>query len=95
MHAPHRFSVLACAALAVATLFVAGAMIGHYADAAQRGAGYVVLYWPVLLLDRLPASASILRTSTLHIVLLYFAGYLLAWVLASNLVAAAVRRRSR
>lgn len=92
MLVPNRFSVLACAALAVASPFVARAMIRGPVDAAGHGPGYLMLYWPVLLLDRLPAFASVLRTSALHIVLLYFAGYLLAWFLASNLVAAIVRR---
>ena len=92
MRLPNRFHVLACAALAVATPLAAGALAGHYADAAQRGLGYVVLYWPVLLLDRLPAFAAVLRNSALHIVLLYFAGYVLAAFLAANLVAAIARR---
>ena len=92
MLVPNRFSVLACAALAVASPFVARAMIRGQAGEAQHGLGYLVLYWPLLLLDRLPAFASVLRTSALHIVLLYFAGYLLAWFLASNLVAAIARR---
>ena len=92
MLVPHRFSVLASAVLAVASPFVAGAMARSHAGGAQHGFGYMVLYWPMLLLDRLPEFASVLRTSALHIVLLYFAGYLLAWFLASNLVAAIVRR---
>lgn len=92
MLVPNRFSVLACAALAVASPFVARAMIRGPVDDAGHGLGYMVLYWPMLLLDRLPAFASVLRTSALHIVLLYFAGYLLAWFVASNLVAAIVRR---
>ena len=89
---PHRFSVLACAVLAVATPFVAAMTTWGRGSGAQHGLGYLVLYWPRLLLDELPPFASVLRTSALHLVLLYFAGYLVLWFVASNLVAAIARR---
>jgi hypothetical protein len=92
MLVPNRFSILACAALAVATPLVAGALMGSRVDQGGRGLAYHLLYWPVLLLHRLPAFADVIKTSALHIVLLYFAGYVLAWFVAGNLVAAIVRR---
>ncbi len=92
MLVPHRFSVLACAALAVASPWVAGAVARGASNASRHGLGVALLAWPMALLNRLPAFADVLKTSALHIVLLYFAGYLLAWFLATNLAAAIARR---
>ena len=79
MPAPNRPSILISAALAVATPLLAGAMAWHYLDDDRRsGWIYVLVYWPSILLDRLPGRAAEAFTlSALPTVLLYFAGYLL------------------
>jgi hypothetical protein len=79
MPAPNRPCILISAALAVATPLLAGASAWHYLDEDRRsGATYVLLYWPSILLDALPARAAAAFTlSALPTVLLYFAGYLL------------------
>ncbi len=79
MPAPSRPSLLIAAALAVATPLVAGAQAWRLVDEEPRsGALYVLLYWPSLLLDLLPARAAEAFTlSALPTVLLYFGGYLL------------------
>jgi len=80
MSAPNRLSVLISAALAVATPLVAGARAWRLVGA-EPGSGvlHVLLYWPSLLLDRLPARANeVLTLSALPTVLVYFGGYLLA-----------------
>ena len=79
MSAPIRFCILLCAALAVATPLLAGAMAWRYLDDDRRsGWIYVLVYWPSILLDRLPArAAEAFTVSALPTVLLYFAGYLL------------------
>jgi len=74
----NRASILLAAALAVASPFVAGAMAWGYVDAEARGPGYLLLYWPMLLIDQLPRRASsVLMTSGLVPLLLYFGFYLL------------------
>ena len=79
MPAPNRPCVLISAALAVATPLLAGSMAWRLVDGEPRsGLGYVLLYWPSLLLDLLPARAAEAFTlSALPTVLLYFGGYLL------------------
>jgi hypothetical protein len=79
MPAPNRPCILISAALAVVTPLVAGAMAWRYLDDDRRsGLIYVLLYWPSILLDSLPARAAEAFTlSALPTVLLYFAGYLL------------------
>ena len=79
MPAPNRLSVLLCAALAVATPLLAGSMAWRLLDDGRRsGAVYVVLYWPSILIDCLPARfAEGFTRSALPTVLLYFGGYLL------------------
>jgi hypothetical protein len=97
MPAPNRFDVVACAALAVATPVVAGAAIWRHLDPADRhGVGYLLLYWPSLLLDALPGRvAEAFARSALPTVLLYFGGYLaLAWLLRGVARAWAGRRRA-
>jgi len=75
----NRASVLLAAALAVASPLVGGALAGAFVDARTRGVGYDLLYWPVLLIDRLPQRASdVLMASGLVPLLLYFGGYLVA-----------------
>ncbi len=87
MPAPNRFCILLSAALAVVTPLLAGSMAWRLVDEAPRsGPGYVLLYWPSLLIDLLPARAADAFTQTaLWTVLLYFAGYLLACQLARTL----------
>lgn len=97
MLVPHRASVLVSAALAVASLYVAAAeAAAHAGDVAwQHGVVHALVGWPALLLARLPTvAADVLATSPLHLVLLYFGGYLLAWFALLNLHAA-IRRRGR
>ena len=79
MPAPNRPCILLCAALAVATPLLAGSMAWGYLDDDQRtGLAYVLLYWPSILLDHLPAAAAEAFTlSALPTVLIYFCGYLL------------------
>ncbi len=79
MPAPNRLSVLISAALAVATPLVAGARGWRLVDEEPHGgAGYVLLYWPSLLLELLPKrAAEAFQLSALPTVLLYFGGYLL------------------
>ena len=79
MPAPNRLSILISAALAVASPLLAGAMAWRYLDDDRRsGLIYVLVYWPSILLDRLPERAAEAFTlSALPTVLLYFAGYLL------------------
>ena len=63
----------------MATPLLAGASAWHYLDDDRRtGLIYVLLYWPSILLDALPARAAEAFTlSALPTVVLYFAGYLL------------------
>jgi hypothetical protein len=77
--APDRPGILLAAALAVATPLLAGSMAWSYIDEDQRhGAAYMLLYWPSILLDRLPpAAAAAFTLSALPMVLMYFGGYLL------------------
>ena len=79
MPVPNRPSILLCAALAVATPLLAGSMAWRWLDEQRRiEAVDVMLYWPSLLLDLLPARAAEAFTlSALPTVLIYFAGYLL------------------
>jgi hypothetical protein len=79
MPAPNRLSILISAALAVATPLLAGAMAWRLLDEDGRsGFAYVLVYWPSILLDCLPAAAADAFTlSALPTVLLYFGGYLL------------------
>jgi hypothetical protein len=79
MPAPNRLCILISAALAAVTPLAAGTMAWRYLDDDRRsGLIYVLLYWPSLLLDSLPARAAEAFTlSALPTVLLYFAGYLL------------------
>jgi hypothetical protein len=75
----NRACVLIAAALAVASPFVAAATAGAPADERSHGLGYVLLHWPGLLVDLLPVRASsVLMTSGLVPLLLYFGAYLLA-----------------
>jgi hypothetical protein len=87
MPAPNRLSVLISAALAVATPLLAGARAWQLVDEAPHsGAGYVLLYWPSLLLELLPGrAAEAFQRSALPTVLLYFGGYLLICHLARTL----------
>ena len=87
MPAPNRLSILISAALAVATPLLAGSLAWGLVDEEPRsGAGYVLLYWPSLMLDQLPArAAEAFQRSALPTVLLYFAGYLLLCQLARTL----------
>jgi len=75
----NRLSILLSAALAVATPFLAGSMAWGYVDEDRRsGVVYVLLYWPSILIDSLPARfAEGFTRSALPTVLLYFGGYLL------------------
>jgi len=81
MSAANRLAVVACATLAVATPLLAGAGVWRYLDPEHRhGLAYVLLYWPSIALDALPARAAEAFTlSALPTVLIYFAGYLLLW----------------
>jgi hypothetical protein len=75
----NRASVLIAAALAVASPFVAAALAKAYVDERARGLGYLLLHWPILLIDHLPGRASsALMMSGLVPLLLYFGFYLLA-----------------
>ena len=87
MPVPNRLSVLISAALAVATPLLAGARAWRLVDEEPHaGVGYVLLYWPSLLLDLLPArAAEAFQLSALPTVLLYFGGYLLLCQLARSL----------
>ena len=87
MPAPNRLSILISAALAVATPLLAGSLAWGLVDEEPRsGVGYVLLYWPSLMLDQLPArAAEAFQRSALPTVLLYFAGYLLLCQLARTL----------
>ena len=87
MPVPNRLSVLISAALAVATPLLAGARAWRLVDEQpQAGAGYVLLYWPSLLLDLLPSrAAEAFQLSALPTVLLYFGGYLLLCQFARSL----------
>ena len=78
MPAPNRLSILISAALAAATPLLAGAMAWRLLDDGGRsGLVYLLVYWPSILLDHLPAAAADAFTlSALPTVLLYFAGYL-------------------
>jgi hypothetical protein len=78
MPAPNRSSILISAASAVATPLWAGSMIWRYLDDDRRtGLLYVLVYWPSILLDRLPErAAEAFTVSALPTVLLYFGGYL-------------------
>lgn len=79
MPAPNRLSILTSSALAVATPLVAGTRAWSLVDEAPRsGVFHVLLFWPSILLDQLPARAADAFTlSALPTVLLYFGGYLL------------------
>lgn len=79
MPAPNRLCILISAALAVATPLLAGSMAWRLLDDDRRsGVVYVLVFWPSILLDHLPAAAAWAFTlSALPTVLLYFAGYLL------------------
>ena len=87
MAAPNRLSILISAALAVATPLLAGSLAWRLVDEEPHsGMGYVLLYWPSLLLDQLPArAAEAFQRSALPTVLLYFGGYLLLCQLARTL----------
>jgi hypothetical protein len=87
MPAPNRLSILICAALAVATPLLAGARAWRLLDEQPHpGPGEVLLYWPSLLLDRLPErAAEAFQRSALPTVLLYFGGYLALCQLARTL----------
>ena len=75
----NRTSVLVSAALAVASPLLAGALTRGVVDERARGPGDVLLSWPVLLIDCLPARVgSVLMASGLVPLLLYFGAYLLA-----------------
>ena len=78
MPAPNRLSILVSAALAIASPLLAGAMVWRYLDDDRRsGLIYVLVYWPSILIDALPARAAEAFTrSALPTVLLYFGGYL-------------------
>jgi len=78
MSVANRLTVLIAAALAVATPLVAGARAWRLVDEEPRsGALYLLLYWPSILIDQLPARAAQAFTlSALPTVLLYFGGYL-------------------
>ena len=79
MAASDRPSILISAALAVCTPLLGGAMAWRLLDDDGRsGLVYVLVYWPSILLDCLPAVvADAFTVSALPTVLLYFAGYLL------------------
>jgi hypothetical protein len=79
MPAPNRLSILISAALAVATPLLGGAMAWRLLDDEGRsGSVYLLVYWPSILLDHLPAvAADAFTVSALPTVLIYFAGYLL------------------
>ena len=86
MLAPNRSSILLSAALAVASPFVGGLLAWRYDDPASRGAGYVLLNWPVILVDWLPQRVTdALMASGMVILLMYFGGYLLLCQLARML----------
>ena len=78
MLAPNRSSILLSAALAVASPLVGAVMAWGYVDERSRGLGYVLLYWPVILVAQLPQRVTdALMTSGFVVLLLYFGGYLL------------------
>ncbi len=86
MLAPNRSSILIAAALAVASPFAGGLLAWRYVDASARGLGYVLLYWPVILVRELPARITdALMASGMVILLMYFGGYLLLCQLARTL----------
>jgi len=86
MIAPNRSSILAAAALAVASPLVGGLLARRHVDASARGLGYVLLNWPVILVRELPArAADTLMASGMFILLMYFGGYLLLFQLARML----------
>lgn len=95
MRSPSRISIWLCAALAVLTPFVAGALSWGYLDEAQRsGPLFYALYWPILALDALPPRFSApLLENALPMVLMYFGGYLLVDQLVRALRDAIARRR--
>jgi len=94
MRPPHRFVVLACAVLAAATPLAGRAFAWRLLDESRPlDAGLVLLYWPSLLLDALPARfAQGFTRSALPTVALYFAGYVLLAQAAQALARAARRR---
>jgi hypothetical protein len=79
MLAPNRLSILLSAASAIATPLLGGSMAWRLLDDDRRGGlVYALVYWPSILIDRLPAvAAEAFTRSALPTVLLYFAGYLL------------------
>ena len=79
MAAPHPPSILISAALAIPPPLLGGAMAWRLLDDDGRsGLVYVLVYWPSILLDGLPAVvADAFTVSALPTVLLYFGGYLL------------------
>ena len=93
MRTPTRSAVWLCAALAVLTPFLAGALSWGYLDESQRGGPlFYVLYWPILALGALPPRArEPLLENALPMVLMYFGGYLLV----DQLVRAAFRALRR
>ena len=73
----NRASVLIAAALAVASPFAAAVAARGTLDDRSRGLGHVLLTWPTLLIDQLPRRASsVMMTSGLVPLLLYFGAYL-------------------
>ncbi len=86
MLAPNRFSILLSAALAVASPLVGAVMAWGYVDERSHGLGYVLLYWPVILVAQLPQRVTdALMTSGFVVLLMYFGGYLLLCQLARTL----------
>jgi len=87
MPAPTRFCILICAALAVATPLLAGAMAWGVLDEDRRhGPVFWLVFWPSALIDLLPRRAAEAFTlSALPTVLLYFGGYLALCRLAGAL----------
>jgi hypothetical protein len=86
MLAPNRFSILLSAALAVASPFVGGMLGWGYVDERSHGLGYLLLYWPVILVHELPARVTdALMASGFVILLMYFGAYLLLCQLARTL----------
>ena len=74
----NRSSVLVSAALAVASPILSGALMGGVVDGRPRGLGYVLLDWPSLLINGLPARiGGVLMASGMVPLLLYFGAYLL------------------
>jgi hypothetical protein len=96
MSLPSRHAVLACAALAVASVVAAAAVAHGDPVGASRQAGgalQALLYWPYRLLARLPdRAADVLLQSPLHVVVLFFVAYLLAWMAARGAQRALARR---